>query len=273
MNRLVKMGGALLACAALAFAQPKPKSQKEVDAIREIQNAQTPDARIAAVDNLLSKFADTEFKAIALRAAADAAEQKHDYDKMIIYSERALEADPNDYPSMLMIAMALAQRTREFDLDKEEKLARAEKMANQGLELGKKAAKPAANIPDDQWNKEQQSYQAEGHVALGMIAGVRKKADVSVSEFQLAMKAIEPEQDQTVMVRLAIAYNLAGKPDEAIAIIDKINAMPNVFPSVKQVAAQERAKAMKAKGGAAAAPAAPAAAPAPAAPAPVEPAK
>lgn len=272
MNRLVSMGGALLACAALAFAQPKPKSQKEVDAIKEIQNAQTPDARIAAVDNLLTKFADTEFKAIALRAAADAAEQKHDYDKMIIYSERALEADPKDYPSMLMISMALAQRTREFDLDKEEKLGRAEKMANEGLELGKNAVKPAATISDEQWNKEQQSYQAEGHVALGMIAGVRKKPDVAVSEFLLAMKAIAPDQDQTVMVRLAIAYNQAGKPDEAIAIIDKINTLPNVFPSVKQVAAQERAKAMKAKGGTGAAPAA-APAPAPAATPAPEPAK
>ncbi len=108
----------------------------------------------------------------------------------------------------------------------------------------------------------------EGHVALGLIAGVRKKPEVSIAEYKAAMDAYAPDQEQTVMVRLAAAYNEAGKPDEAIAMIEKINAMPNLMPAVKQIAASERAKAMKAKGGAAP----PAAAPAPA-PAPAEPAR
>src|SRR5437763_6364063 len=82
--------------------QPKPKSQKEVDALMAIQNAQTPDARIAAVDNLLTNFADTEFKPMALQMAAQAAQQKNDFDKMVIYCERTLEADPNNYMAMLM---------------------------------------------------------------------------------------------------------------------------------------------------------------------------
>jgi hypothetical protein len=41
-----------------------------------IQQAATPDAQIAAVENLLTKFADTEFKAMALQMAVQAAQQK-----------------------------------------------------------------------------------------------------------------------------------------------------------------------------------------------------
>ena len=48
-------------------AQPKPKSQKEVERSAML-NAPDPDARIAAVENLLSKFADTEFKALPCRS-------------------------------------------------------------------------------------------------------------------------------------------------------------------------------------------------------------
>ena len=47
---------ALAACSMgmlLAQKQPKPKSQKEVDALMAIQNATTPQARLAAIDNLL----------------------------------------------------------------------------------------------------------------------------------------------------------------------------------------------------------------------------
>src|SRR5919112_5979891 len=96
---LLKTAAALILAAGLALAQPKPKSQKEVDAIMAIQNAQEPAARIAAVENLLTKFADTEFKPYALMVAAASAQQMNDFEKMVIYAERTLEADPKNFQS------------------------------------------------------------------------------------------------------------------------------------------------------------------------------
>ena len=64
------------------------------------------------------------------------------------------------------------------------------------------------------------------------------------------------------MVRLGQAYNAAGKPDEAIAILDKVMADTNVHPQIRQVAQAERVRAIQAKGSGAKPPAAPAAAPA-----------
>ena len=103
----------VLLIAGMAFAQPKPKSQKEVEALMAIQNATDPDARIAAVENLLTKFADTDFKSFALMMAAASAQQKNDFEKMVIYGERTLEADPKNFQAMLMLAGGIAQRTRE----------------------------------------------------------------------------------------------------------------------------------------------------------------
>ena len=51
-----------------------------------------------------ANFADTEFKAIALQVAAASAQQKNDFEKMVVYAERTLEADPKNYPAMLMLA-------------------------------------------------------------------------------------------------------------------------------------------------------------------------
>src|SRR3954447_25962353 len=126
---------ALVAGTVFGQAQPKPKSQKELEAIQAIFNAQDPDARIAAAENLLTKFADTEFKAVALQIAAASAQQKNDFEKMVLYSERTLEADPANYAAMLMLANGYALRTREFDLHKEEKLGKAEKYAKGALDL------------------------------------------------------------------------------------------------------------------------------------------
>jgi hypothetical protein len=95
---------------------------------------------------------------------------------------------------------------------------------------------------------------------------VRKKYDAAAQNWKTAVE-MTATPDPATMVRLAAAYNQLKKPDEAIAVLDKINAMPQVHPQVKAAATEQRNTAVKLKGGAAPAttpPAAPSAPPAPA---------
>jgi len=244
-KRILSMMAAFLAAAALVLAQ-KPKSQKEVEALLAIQNARTADARIAAVDELITKFADTEFKAWALNLAADAAKQKGDSAKAIIYAERALEADPKYYLAMLLLSGELARSTREFDLDKEEKLARSEKYAKSAIELAGNAPKMNPNIPDDQWAGIKKDFVSQAHEDLGMVAMVRKKYDTAITEFKTAVDDANTA-DPATMVRLATAYNQSGKPNDALSVLAKVLAMPNLNPAVKQFAESEKARAEQSK--------------------------
>lgn len=240
---------ALMCGTSALFAQkvPKVKSQKEAEAVMAIQNAPDADARIAAVESLLTKYADTEFKAIALQYAAQSAREKNDFEKMVIYSERTIEADPQNYAAMLMLASGTAQRTREFDLDKEEKLTRAEKYANQALTTLKDAQKPRPDLPDDQWAAAKKDYESEAHEALGQIAMVRKKYDVAASEFKLAGD-LTSTPNAVVIARMGQAQREGAKYDEAIATFDRVIAMPGTPDAVKQFAQQQKDLATKAKG-------------------------
>jgi tetratricopeptide (TPR) repeat protein len=260
---IVRTAASFALAAALAFGQakqPQPKSPKEQEAIMAIFNAQEPDARIAAVENLLQKFADTEFKAIALQVAAMSAQQKNDFEKMVLYAERTLEADPKNYTAMLMLSGGLAQRTREHDLDKEEKLGRAEKYANEAMGLVKTAAKPRPDLTDEQWEAAKKDFTAQAYESLALIAMVRKKYDVAATNFKASLDS-GAQPDPATMVRLAAAYNQLNKPDEAIAVLDKLNALPDVNPQIKSAAQGERNNATKIKGGAKPAGAAPSTAP------------
>jgi hypothetical protein len=124
-----------LALASGLWAQPKPKSQKEVDALMAIQQAATPDAQIAAVENLLTKFADTEFKAMALQMAVQAAQQKGDQEKMVVYAERALKEDPKNFMVVMMLSQSIVQKTRSSIWTKKRSWKRAEKYATDGIEI------------------------------------------------------------------------------------------------------------------------------------------
>ena len=250
MRKIVMSGLLAFAVAATVWAQPQPKSKGELEALQAMFNAQDPDARIKAADELVTKFADTDFKDTALFMAAFSYQQKNDAENAIIYAERTLQANPKHYQSMLMLSELTAQRTREHDLDREEKLTRAEKYATDARELIKTAVKPNPSITDEQWEAGKKDMDAQALQAMGMVAMVRKKFDVAATHFKAALDTAS-QPDPATMVRLGASYNQAGKPDEAIAVLDKVMAMTEVHPSIKQFAQAERARAMQLKGGAA----------------------
>lgn len=234
-----------LLLAASSFAQ-KVKTPKEAQALQEMFGSQDPDDRIKKGEAFIVKFADSEFKSTVLYLMAASAEQKNDFEKMVIYCEETIKADPKNYMTMLMLSRGIAQRTKEFDLDKDEKLARADKLAKDAGEILKTATKPNPQMTDDQWAAAKKDFIGQSFEALGMIAMVRKKYDDAVTNFKAALDAAA-QPDPATMVRLASAYNNSNKPDEALALIEKVSAMPDLHPAIRQVAGQEKLKAAQLK--------------------------
>src|ERR1051326_3917704 len=203
---------------------PAPKSKGEAEAFMALQQAQgNPDAVIKAAEDLMTKYADMQFKEIALYMEAISYEQKGDFDKAVIFGERVLEINPKNFQVTLLIGEVLAQRTRENDLDKEEKLTRADKLLNGTIDNLKSASKPNPNLSDQQWEEAKKYITAEAHNGLGLIAITRKKYDVAINEFETAAK---DDPQPAYFVRLASAQQSAGKNAEAIAVVDKVLADP-----------------------------------------------
>jgi tetratricopeptide (TPR) repeat protein len=226
--------------------QPQVKSQKEAQAVMAIVNAQDPDARIKACNDLVTNFSDSEFKPLALYFAAVSYQQKNDYDHMVIYAERTLEADPNHYQAMLLLAQAIAMRTREFDLDREEKLKTAEGYANKALELLKTAPRPNPQITDEQWEEAKKDLAAQAHESFALADMARNQTDKAIEEFKTAL-SLSATPDPSTMVRLAAAFNKAEKYDDAMATLDKVLATPNLHPTIKQIAQAERNRSVQLK--------------------------
>lgn len=241
-------------------AQPKgpsAKSKAEGEALQAVFNSMNnPDALIKGAEDVLAKFADTEFKDLLLFFEARAYQQKNDPDKAQLFAERTLEVNPKYFQATLMMAELLAQRTRENDLDREEKLTRADKYANDTIAMLKDMPKPNPTLSDEQWESARKDLVAEAHNAIGLGALVRKKYDVAISEFKIAVEGTS-QPEPAYQVRLASALQSAGKNDEAIALCEKIMADPQAHPQIRQVAQAVRAAAIKSGGKPTTPPAAP----------------
>jgi tetratricopeptide (TPR) repeat protein len=223
------------------------KSQGESDAVIALMTqaqGSNWDGVIKAADDLVTKYSDTSFKEIALYLEATAYRQKRDNEKAQIYCERVLDMNPKHYNAALMLGEILAITTRENDLDKEEKLTRAEKLLNDSIANVQAAPKPNPQLTDAQWDEGKKQIAAEAHNDLGLVALTRKKYDGAVTEFRTAQ---EMDPQPAFQVRLASALQSSGKNDDAIAICDKLLADPNLHPQIKAVAENVKKLATAAK--------------------------
>lgn len=244
-TRFLACVAGFLMVAGLATAQKKV-SKKEYDAFMAIQNATTAQERIKAVDTFVTSFADSQLKSTALYLAADAAERTGDSAKAVAYGNDAIEADPKNFDAMLLVSGEVARGTRENDLDKDEKLARATKLSTDAMNVLKTAPKPNPNLSDEKWDAYKKDADAQGHSNLGLVAMVQKKYDVAATEFKASVdEASAP--DAATMIRLATAYDEEGKPDDGLAVLNKVLAMPNLNPTVQRFANNEKTRAEQLK--------------------------
>lgn len=247
----------------------KPKSQKEQQAILAVQLAKTPDERVAAIEKVLTDYADTEFKVPLLTMAVQSEEQKDDYTQTVFYADRLLKADPNNAFGLVTLAAETARHTRENDLDKDEQLAKVDKWAKAGIEAAKVMPKIRADVSDADWDAVKKDMEAQAYVALGMADAVRKNYDGAAENYRKSLETGSAPNPATY-VRLAQVYASSGKLDNAMFTLDKAINTPNVPDQIKNIATSmkneiaKRKAAAAAKSGAPASPAAPA--PAPAAP-------
>lgn len=226
-----------------AAPQPGQPSPEEVAALQALaqppQTAADLDSQIQKVDEFVAKFPQSQFKGFAYQVAAQANQMKGNSTRAVFYYEAALKEDPKDYSSMLMIAAETAQSTREFDLDKDQKLTRANKLVTDALALIPTAPKPNPQLTDEQWENFKKDDTARAYEALGLIAMAKPDYNEAAKQFQASIDAAASLQPATY-VRLGGALNEAKRTDEAIAALDKVIAMPGVPDQIKSVAESER---------------------------------
>jgi len=248
-----------LAAASAAFAQVAPpvgkkvtsgfgpRSKEEQKAVQAVIQTQAPDEKIKACEELVTGFPKTDFKSFALELEAEAYQQKGDNTKAMVFAEQALEADPKNYDADNVLANILAATTRETDLDKDQKVAKADKYAHASLDLLATGERPPLyeKVSPEQWAKIKASGESLAYQALGNLALLKKNTDEAVAFFE---KGIAANPDPVLMIRVGRALLAAKKPDDAITWFDKAINSPDVTAQIKGIATSDKARAMQAKG-------------------------
>ena len=224
MQRFMTLALAAVVCVASAAAQaPQWKSQEEVEEFMKIQNAATVPERASAGEEFLRKFPKSDAVGLASYMVMLSYQQLNDFDNMLLYGEMVLDRDPQPgikTGTLISLANAIPSRTREFDLDKEEKLAKAEDYAKQAMNLIPTIPKMDPNLSDDEWLATKMEFMSQCHEAVGAV--MLKRGDFPAAEAAMR-KALEmsPDPAPYTLYQLAQALEKQGKNDEALSLADR----------------------------------------------------
>ncbi len=201
-------------------AGPEPKSQEELDALMAVQSSTTAEDRITTATKFLGDFPETEFKEFGNYMLMLSYQQTNDFENMLLYGERTLELNADNVGTLLQLAFAIPTRTREFDLDKNEKLAKAEDFGKRALTLIPNMQKMDPSLTDEAWLMTKKDFMSQGNESLGMIALKRKDFPLAEEMLQKAL-TLAGEQTGPTFYYLAESLHGQGKKDEAMNAIDK----------------------------------------------------
>jgi tetratricopeptide (TPR) repeat protein len=231
-----KAGPTARAQAAKQGGQPAaPRvSQEEYQAFRAIQNELDPDKQLQMIADYEKKFPSSSLLTYAYMFGANAYQQKNDVANTVAYGERSIKLKEDNLPTLILLASMLPQPQflKDHEQDREKYLGEAETYADRALKL---LSDPAVvpkqpNEADAAYAKRKDMLASGAHASLGMIHLERSQLSLTGPDKEELGKA-EKEYGQAISLtdrpnaqdyyRLAEAYALDGKLDEAIASFSK----------------------------------------------------
>jgi len=228
---------------------PQAKTQPEFDGYNAaIANQKDPAAMEKAADDFATKFPDSELRVLLFKAAMRAYQNANNGDKMLEEAQKLLKVDPDDPEALIASAEVVAERTRDTDLDKDQRFAQATKNAQHALETIDTDVPMPANIPQAQIDAYKGLLRSSAYSILGTIQYDQEKYADAQGYFQKSIDAYPSQPDPVVVLRLALALDKQGKYQDALTQANKAVDLTQEGTNAGTTARHERDRLMQLTG-------------------------
>ncbi|MGA8765290.1 MAG: hypothetical protein WB562_20650 [Candidatus Sulfotelmatobacter sp.] len=229
---------------------PQAKTQPEFDAYKAAVALTDAAAQEKAADDFATKFPDSELRPVLYKTAMHAYQQANNADKMLDMARKIMRFDPDDPEALLGVAQVLAERTRDTDLDKDQRLAEAKKDAQRALETVETDI-PAAGQPQDKIDAYKGFLRSEAYAILGTIEFNAKAWTESETDLRKSIDALPQQPDPIAIFRLSVALDMQNKYPEALKYANQAVDLTKEGTSAGDAARREKDRLMQLTGGSA----------------------
>jgi tetratricopeptide (TPR) repeat protein len=236
---------------------PMAKTQAEYDAYTAIANSPDPAAAEKLAREFETQYPNSDLLALAYQQVLTKYQKADNGDKALEMGRKALQHDPDEIYALVLDATVLAERTRQTDIDRDQRLKEATTDAQRALEdirNGNYLLPPSATPQQIEQYKDQVTSMA--YQALGTADLEREDYVAAEQDLRKASQGAVGKGDAVTWFRLALALDHQNKFADANAAITTAVALAPAGSAVASMAANEQSRLKKlAAGGEAAAPA------------------
>ena len=196
---------------------PQAKTQAEFDAYKvAAANNADPTAMEKAADDFAAKFPDSELRILLYRMAMHSYQTGNKAEQMMEMGRKVLKLDPDDPEALVGVAQVLAERTRESDLDKDQRLDEGTKLAQHAVETADTDITVPPGTPQEKIDEYKGFLRSNAYYVLGTIQYTREKYADAEGYFHKSLDAYPSQPDPLAVLRLALSLDKQEKYPEAL---------------------------------------------------------
>jgi tetratricopeptide (TPR) repeat protein len=155
-----------------------------------------------------------------------------------------MSVDPDNVVALVTVASVLANRTRESDLDKEERLAEAKKDSNHAIEVINTPEGVPAGYPPDKVEAYKNTILAMAYGALGQSEFVNNNFPAAEQALRKSTSFTGAQPDPITWFQLTLTLDREGKYADALQAANKCVEVSTGHP-VNPYCTQERDRVQK----------------------------
>ena len=183
------------------------QSQDELKAYQEDFALTDPAKLEAAANEFSAKYPNSQLRGSLYVRAMNLYAQSNNTDKVIDTGRQAIAADPTNPIPLVQVASALAESTRETDLDREQRLAEAAKDAHAAIDNIDTGLVLPANADPARVEGAKRSILTMAYDTLGMVDLSKKDYNSAVTNLQKAIAQSSGNPEAVLYLRLSVAQD------------------------------------------------------------------
>jgi tetratricopeptide (TPR) repeat protein len=227
---------------------PQAKTQPEFDAYKAAATLTDPAAEEKAADEFATKFPDSELRPLLYKQVMGTYQQANNADKMLAMARKILTFDPDDPEALLGVAQVMAERTRDTDLDKDQRLAEARKNAERAL-VTVDTDVPTAGVAPEKLEQYKGFVRSEAYSILGTIDFNAKAWPAAEGNLRKSIDAFPQQPDPIAVFRLSVALDMQNKYPDALKVANQAVDLTKAGTNAGDAARKEKDRLIQLIGG------------------------
>jgi tetratricopeptide (TPR) repeat protein len=227
---------------------PQAKTQEEFKAYNDAVAITDAAGQEKAANDFATKFPDSELRPLLFKAVMHGYQQSNNADKMLDTAQKILTYDPDDPEALLGVSQVLAERTRDTDLDKDQKLAESTKDAQRAL-VTVDTDIPTAGVPQERIDAFKGFIRSEAYAILGTIEFNKKAWTDAEGDLRKSIDAFPQQVDPIAVFRLSVALDMQSKYPEALKYANQAVELTKEGTNAGDAARKEKDRLTQLSGG------------------------